>query len=58
MKYAMIALLILAPPAPSPGDQCPLGAPPATDGQGKVMVCAHHHELNHTNIWEYPPAGN
>jgi hypothetical protein len=57
-EYAMIAALMLAPLAPSPGDPYPLGAPPATDGQGKVMVCAHHHELNHTTIWEYPADGN
>lgn len=58
MKYAMIVALMVAPLAPAPGDQCPLGAPPVTDGQGKVMVCAHHHELNHTNIWEYPSDRN
>ena len=54
MKHAAIAALVLAPLAPAPGEQCPLGAPPTTDGQGKTMVCVHHHELNHTNIWEYP----
>nr|WP_156772675.1 hypothetical protein [Mycobacterium gordonae] len=56
MKFAiLLATLVFAPLAPSAGDQCPLGAPPTTDGQGKQMVCVHHHELNHTNIWEYPP---
>jgi hypothetical protein len=55
MKFALLAALVFAPLAPSSGDQCPLGAPPTTDGQGKQMVCVHHHELNHTNIWEYPP---
>ncbi len=57
MTYALIAALVLAPLAPAPGEQCPLGAPPTTDGQGKTMVCVHHHELNHSNIWEYPPNG-